>query len=423
MPAEYREIDDFDLKLAIDCANSYSQATGLGCTISDARGDILHEAGHGCVSCRICALLGDRPENCTQTHIYGMTEAERFGGKYIYFCPAGLSCFVSPILGQVGSAAKITVGPLTMVDWEDYAAYDLQSKRGFSDAGIVRLEEAFSEIPYVPPDKVQALSNLLFMAVGFLNKVSAANRMLETQSSVSLSGQIGAYIGELKKQEDKPQYPLEAEQALIDSIIHSDEARAQKLLNELLGFILFSSAGDLARIKTRMYELLIVMSRAAIKAGASPEQCFERNHHFIVSTQKIHEVEDLYALISEAMRQTISSVFRHMDMKHIDVIHKAIDHIQNYYSTRITLEDMAQKVYLSSSYFSKIFKAEMGCSFNSYLNRVRIEKSKKLLMANLRLAEVAAMVGFEDQSYYTKVFKRIVGTSPNKYKERSGRVS
>lgn len=422
MPAGYKEPDEFDLELAKDLARSFNTATGIGTTISDVAGSVLFEAGYGCRSCRICSAVGKRPDNCTRAHIYGMTEAERFGGKYIYFCPMGLSCFVSPIVGQRGSAAKITVGPFLMVDMEDYVAYDLLTVLELSTGKIGEVCKELDILPYVSPGRVQALSNLLFMSVGFLNNVSATNRMLDSQSADMVHGQISAYIQELKKQEDTPQYPLETEQALLASISRFDKGKAQELLNELLGFILFSSGGDFLRIRTRMYELLVVMSRTAINAGAMPERCFQLNHDFITQSLQADAVDDLYSLISEVMNKTIDSVFQFTDVKHIDVIHKAVNHVQASYDKRITLEDMAKKVYLSPSYFSKVFKQEMGCSFNTYLNNVRIEKSKKMLMGNLKLVEVATMVGFEDQSYFTKVFKRVVGVSPNRYREQGGRV-
>lgn len=420
------EAEEFDLKLAIDCAASFHGATGIGCTISNTGGDILYEAGYGCDTCDICATAGERrggnPDNCTQAHIYGMTEAERFGGKYIYFCPMGLSCFVSPIVGQMGSAAKITVGPFLMVDLEDYIAYDLEERLGLDEAGVGRVCTALECLPYIPPGRVQSLSNLLFMSVGFLNNVSAANRMLDTQSNDIVQGQISAYILELKKQEEPHQYPLQTEQELVASIVRSDRETAQKLLNELLGFILFSSGGDITIIRTKVYELLVVMSRAAIDAGASPEGAYAINHAFITRSLEVDSIDELYALIGEAMNKTVQSVFQFVDIKHVDVIHKAVNHVRGNYDKKITLEEMAGQVYLSPSYFSKVFKAEMGMSFGSYLNAVRIEKSKKLLMTGLRLVEVATMVGFEDQSYFTKVFKRVTGISPNKYKETGGRV-
>lgn len=90
---------------------------------------------------------------------------------------------------------------------------------------------------------------------------------------------------------------------------------------------------------------------------------------------------------------------------------------------KITLEEVASYVYLSPSYFSKIFKEEMKVNFNTYLNYVRIEKSKKLLLDDsIVLVDLSNLVGFEDQSYFSKVFKKITGVSPGKYRESRGQI-
>ena len=55
--------------------------------------------------------------------------------------------------------------------------------------------------------------------------------------------------------------------------------------------------------------------------------------------------------------------------------------------------------------------------FSDYLNKVRIEQSKKILEnGNDSILEIALKVGFEDQSYYSKVFKKNTGITPYKYK-------
>ena len=65
-----------------------------------------------------------------------------------------------------------------------------------------------------------------------------------------------------------------------------------------------------------------------------------------------------------------------------------------------------------------MFKQETGETFTAYLNRVRIDHSRALLRRkDLRLVDIALMVGFEDQSYFTKVFKKVVGISPLRYRE------
>ncbi len=66
----------------------------------------------------------------------------------------------------------------------------------------------------------------------------------------------------------------------------------------------------------------------------------------------------------------------------------------------------------------------MKCNFNSYLNKVRIERSKSLLLSDkIRLIDVSGLVGFEDQSYFSNVFKRITGVTPGKFRESHGNIA
>jgi YesN/AraC family two-component response regulator len=64
-----------------------------------------------------------------------------------------------------------------------------------------------------------------------------------------------------------------------------------------------------------------------------------------------------------------------------------------------------------------MFKKETGKKYTDYLNEVRIEASKNLLLRDdLPLVQVAFSVGFNDQSYFSKIFKKIEGVSPNKWR-------
>lgn len=413
---------DLDLKLAVECATAYASSTGLGCTVSSTTGEVLHETGYGCSTCEVCSVVQKDKTQCMQTHAYGMTEAERFGGKYIYFCPMGLTCFVSPIVGQIGSSAKITVGPFRMVDIEDYITYDLECKQNLSDAQIQVLLPILQHIPYVSPAKVNSFSILLFMAVGFMNNVSATNRIMDNQNAQFVQGQISEYILELKGGENLPRYPLETEREMLASIVDSNKPKAQRLLNELLGHILFFSGGDFARIKTRIYELLVMISRSATDAGTSPEYAFQLTHEFFSSAQDVQNIDGLCFMLTHVMNQFVDSVFTYTDIKNIDVINKALQYMRRNYAQKVTLDQVAQMVHLSPTYFSKVFSKELGCNFNKYLNILRIEKSKKLLLFDhMKLSEVATMVGFEDQSYFTKVFKRMTGISPHQFRKSGGR--
>ena len=416
------DYNDFDLNLAIECASAYSASSGLGCVVSNVSEKVLFEEGHGFASCKICDAAGLDRKDCNSFQAYGMSEAERFGGRYIYFCPMGLTFFVSPILGETGGTAKITVGPFLMVDREDYITFDLEQRLNLSADATCKVLGQTDNLPYVPASKVNALATLLFMAVGFMNNVSTANRMLDTKDSHAIQGQISEYIMELKAGEEPSEYPFKTEKALLVSITALDKQLTGQYLNELLGHILFSSGGNFSEIKSRVYELLALISRAAIDAGAYPDEIFRLNHNFFQDVTATADIEALCFLLTGLMNKYIDSLFSFSSIKNLDVVSKATHYMRRNCQRKMTLDDVAKHVFLAPTYFSKIFKQETGQSFSSYLNQLRIEKSKHLLLVSgLKLVDIANLSGFEDQSYFTKVFKRITGVSPGEYKRTGGK--
>ena len=386
--------EDFDLTLAKECAAAFAGATGLGCIVSHKSGGLLAEYGYGCASCRLCHMVGRPQSQCIRAQNYSMAEAERFGGKYIYYCPMGLTCFVSPILGEVSSCARITAGPFLMVEREDYIDCELTAlSPELRQTVIAELER----VPVATPNRVNQLSTLLFMAVGFMNKVSASNRLLETQSSDAIQGQISSYILHLKQESMPPPYPMAAEKAFLKSIHQSDKAEAQHVLNELLGPI----------------------GRAAIDAGAAAESTLRLCHQSRMEIEAAGGIEEMCLSLSETVNSLMDSIFRYSDVRHAQAIHLCMQYIETHYYEKITLDQLAEMVYLSPAYLSRIFKKETGTTFNDYLIQVRIGKAKSLLHhKDLRVTDIAEAVGFDDQSYFTKVFRRIVGVTPLKYRQQ-----
>lgn len=411
--------EPFDLTLARECAGAFFGATGLGCVVSDREGSLLAQYGYSCGECRICRLAGRPQSQCVSAQNYSMAEAERFGGKYIYYCPMGLTCFVSPILGEVSSSARITAGPLLMVEREDYMDCEVT---GFPPEQRQAIAAELERIPVVDTARVTNLSTLLFMAVGFMNKVSVSNRLLEAQSSDAIQGQISTYILQLKNEELPPPYPFAAEKAFLKSIQGNDRRESQRLLNELLGHILFLTGQDLELVKSRAGELLALTGRAAVDAGADAAATLRLCHENRLRIDQSPDIEEMCRWLSQTVNRMMDSIFRYADARHAHAIHLCTQYIETHYYERITLEQLAAMVYLSPPYLSRVFRQETGATFHNYLTGVRISKAKTLLQHDdLRVTDIAAAVGFDDQSYFTKVFRRMVGTTPLRYRSQSAK--
>ncbi len=94
------------------------------------------------------------------------------------------------------------------------------------------------------------------------------------------------------------------------------------------------------------------------------------------------------------------------------IINQYIAH--NYYK-KLTVKEICNYTGFNPEYASKLFKKETGIKLIEYLNKYRIEKSKKLLLdIDLSIADIAEMVGFNNENYYCSVTKKLEGKTPAK---------
>jgi len=101
------------------------------------------------------------------------------------------------------------------------------------------------------------------------------------------------------------------------------------------------------------------------------------------------------------------------------IIQKSKKYIETHYDQNISLSNLAEKVEVSRSYLSFLFKEELGINFTHYLTNVRIENAKSLLTgSNLKIYEIADKVGFDSPYYFSKVFKDICGITCKDYRRQ-----
>lgn len=108
-----------------------------------------------------------------------------------------------------------------------------------------------------------------------------------------------------------------------------------------------------------------------------------------------------------------------LSANHTNRINTVIKYIEINYHKNISLEEVAKYININACYLSNMFKRETGMYFSDYLQKIRIEKSKVLLMQpQYRIYEVAESVGFLDEKYYYKIFKKLTGVTPNQYRNK-----
>jgi len=101
------------------------------------------------------------------------------------------------------------------------------------------------------------------------------------------------------------------------------------------------------------------------------------------------------------------------------VLSHALEYIRQNYSSNITVRDISAFCHCSESYLSHIFKNKMKTSIMKYINKLRIEHAKILLLnSDSPISEIALKSGFCDPNYFAVVFKRFARLSPSEYRKK-----
>jgi AraC-like DNA-binding protein/mannose-6-phosphate isomerase-like protein (cupin superfamily) len=127
----------------------------------------------------------------------------------------------------------------------------------------------------------------------------------------------------------------------------------------------------------------------------------------------------LTSLISMIIRiiKSESSIY-HSDAQD-SLVYKLKQYIDKNYTKNITLNDMADQLYISQYYLSHIFKKETSYSPINYLINCRIGEAKRLLFStDMKVHDIAKYVGYENANYFTMLFKKITGESPKQFRQK-----
>jgi two-component system response regulator YesN len=413
----------FDSEAAAEIAESFAAVSGIQCRLCTRDGKQLSThgpEGAGCSFCRRLSGLSGKSFDCEGLHAYGAQQAERFGGRYIYFCPAGMAFSASPIIAGGIAAGEMIAGPVLIMDYDDFLASDVISLGSAPETELAQLRSELLQVPKRTPKELDYISRQLFANAVFVG--DSSHEMFLARTSAEQQSSISEYVFQLKESSSTPQYPVETEQELCSAIARGDRAAADDMLNRILGYIYFY-IGDADVIRTRITELLIMFSRAAISGGANTEQILGLSHQYLQDLRHLGTQEELTRYLAASLNRFTNLVFNMLDGRHTRAIADAVDYIGVHYAEHLTLESVAKHVGYSPTYFSRIFREQTGSTFKEHMNALRIEKSKTLLLSgSFKVSDVCSMVGFSDQSYFCKTFRRICGVTPDKFRKRPRRL-
>ncbi|HEX3027871.1 MAG TPA: response regulator transcription factor [Clostridia bacterium] len=132
---------------------------------------------------------------------------------------------------------------------------------------------------------------------------------------------------------------------------------------------------------------------------------------------KMQSIEDITGFIKAASSKLIDLTGeKHEKMS--PLVRRLIHYISEHYSDDISLKTLSIQLNTNPNYLGKLFKAETSEYFSDYVNRIRIEKAKELLLCPANMTkDIAIHVGYNDVNYFYRAFKKYAEMSPSEFRD------
>lgn len=397
--------------------NALRTLTEMNACALDASGQALAMCGEDCEYCRLFRRHLPPGESCEALHALAGRRALDMGEAYLFSCHAGVCHIAMPLVREGAFEGSILLGPFVIGECDPQIVQEAARRYSIPVYAALEMLGACGQLKVLSPERTGALCHVVQYVFDGWDAGSGLDPARRHQRQQSRIGEtIQMYKGFANS---SPSYPYEKERALVVCVKDGNLAQANALLNELLGYALFSTGGDLEGIKSHTAALCSLLSRAAIDGGVATAEALDMNRDYMRRLWQAASIDDVCYIMQDIVERFSLSAFPEHGAggpSACTALKRAMNYISLNFAQDITLSSVAREVHLSESYFSSQFKKLCGVSFTEYLNAVRIDESKRLLISgDMNVTEAAARVGFASQSYFSKVFHRVTDMTPRQF--------
>lgn len=181
---------------------------------------------------------------------------------------------------------------------------------------------------------------------------------------------------------------------------------------------IFSSMIEIKNIRPQDIEntaikMLLALNKIARDLNILNENNEDKIKDLIFEVCNIRTIEKLKTIIKENCSTIIESIGNYSSNQS-PVIRQILSYINSNYHEEISIKTLGYKYNINPSYLGQVFNKEVGKPFSDYLNEIKNEKAKELLLTtNLKINDISQRVGYSDTSYFFRKFKEQYGISPN----------
>ncbi len=372
------------------------RAAGAGAEDSTVDRDRLAEAVDAeCAAAGLQGVVALQGPECAVIVFAGRSEGDGHGAQTRALADTGMTVLMERVLQRAGAVGGDAAGRARPAETLQAGRRRSPCVAGVSAAvtGLSRAREAYAGAS-------SALDAAFFLGAGSVRHDSACPRNPLVQGSAAASP-FGHAVDDF--------------QACLD---REDGEGALSLLRGQAQAMAASGSRDTFLAREFLTRLLLRLVAWCERRGIDPFSGEESVRRLSERIERAGTLVKAAAPVESAVGAAFQRISeREADGKVVAEIKRAIH--RGYSSPGLSIEEIAQKAGVSSTYACRLFKEATGETIHRYMTAWRLERAKDLLLdpRQPKMAEVAALAGFSDANYFARAFRRATGRSPSEFRE------
>lgn len=215
-------------------------------------------------------------------------------------------------------------------------------------------------------------------------------------------------------------HSYQEERRLLDMVREGNVEEAVRIARQIDPEIGNLGSSELEHWRNVLVISATLCARAAIEGGVMPYIAYRMSGFYINKGSGCRDIPQILQYRNHAVEELARRVQEVKAKRHTSsYTEQCKDYVRKHFKEKIYLDEIADKLGISSSYLSRLFRKETGVCFQDYVTQVRVELAANLLTYSEEpLPKIAEYVNFPSQSYFGKKFKELKHMTPRQYRER-----
>ncbi|SEB53602.1 response regulator [Paenibacillus sp. GP183] len=299
----------------------------------------------------------------------------------------------------------------------------------FAGCTVVVFRLVGDEMPNVALQKINAMTQKLLFSVQSILKLSASAGISGTtggwedmnklymqavralQNRIVLGHDLAIPYREEQGREPVLTLQPNLEKALEIALETGDEDKASETLTTL-----WDGGMEKAESVEEMHEHILYFEslfvRMIQKQGWPVREVAGEDYVYFHNLRELTAKEQILFWLQRIIRSYLAYANQRRKSTSHGMIKTILTLVENEIDQEMTLHAVADRLYVNSSYLSRLFKQETGKAFSTYVLERKMERAKAILQEGSRVYDAAAAVGYRDVSYFTRVFRKYWGVTP-----------